>query len=113
PFDGKVAWLGALENLVHVGGHPPDHRRDVRAVGHEATRLSEGPPHGHRGQAPLPEELRDALRVEVDHPRGDDYYSVRAPRRHGAEGGGELLRRPRLDRLERDAQGPRRRFELP
>jgi hypothetical protein len=36
-LDGKIRWLGSLEDLIHVGGNAPVAVREVRPVVHEPT----------------------------------------------------------------------------
>src|SRR5687768_11621171 len=38
-FDGKIAWLRAFENLVHVHGGATEQVGEVRSVGHESPSL--------------------------------------------------------------------------
>jgi DDE superfamily endonuclease len=42
-FDRQVSRLGSLRNLVHIGGGTPQHRREARAVGHQAPGVHRSP----------------------------------------------------------------------
>jgi hypothetical protein len=48
----EVTWLGALENLVHVGRGAPKQVADARSVGHEAAQLRKFPGVESKGVRP-------------------------------------------------------------
>src|SRR5438132_14429924 len=54
----KIAGLGALEDLVHVGGGPSKLVGETRSVSHEASRLRCLSIRGHGGQSVLRGQVR-------------------------------------------------------
>src|SRR6266568_8628765 len=46
-LDGQVSWLGAFEDLIHVGRGAPMQVGDARSVGNEAAEFRKLPAHGH------------------------------------------------------------------
>src|SRR5262249_20159815 len=74
--DGKVCRLGALQDLVHVGGGPSEHICHADSVGDQPARLDCLTEPEHRWEPPLAERV-DQLRAVVECDRlGHDEYST-------------------------------------
>src|SRR5436309_7069936 len=59
-LDRDVAWLGTLQDFVHMVRRLPVELSIVRPIGHETAGLNHGPVGKHRRQAMLQRELGDA-----------------------------------------------------
>src|SRR3979409_1016370 len=59
-LDGKVAGLGAFENLVHVGSGAPKQISKVRSIGHQAPGIHTLSPWVHCRQAVPGRQVHEA-----------------------------------------------------
>jgi hypothetical protein len=99
-LDREVARLGALQDLIDLGGGPPEVLPSVGPVRHEATGLRVLLHRIHRRQAALCRQLHDPCSVGEEHisPEGDECASPVFG--HCREGTGEIAGSPRFQHLK-------------
>jgi hypothetical protein len=105
-LDREVAGLGALEDLVHVGGGAPKQISKVRSIGHKAPGIDILPPWKHRWQPGPGRQVHEASSLTEEHGAYQHSQSTRAPRGHVREGPVEVFWTSRLDDLKPQTQRP-------
>src|SRR6266542_1690126 len=102
--DGQISGLGAIENLIDVGGGAPEHVRDAGSIGHEAAGVYRLPPWINRRQPTLCRKGYEASVFRKEHDAGQHGYRAHLRSSDFRESPVEIIPIPRLDELEPQCQ---------
>src|SRR5437899_7711746 len=91
-FDWEFRGLGALENLVHVGGGAPKQIGKVRSIGHKAPGIDKLPPWVHCRQPVLCPQVNKASSPTKKHGPNQHSKSTRTALGHVLKGPSKTLR---------------------
>src|SRR5262245_5028849 len=109
-LDGQVGGLGALQDLVHIGGSAPKHISKVRSIGHKAPGIDKLPPKVHGRQPVLCRQVHEASSLIEEHAAWQHSQSTHARAGHVREGPVEILRPSCFNELKPYPQRPCRDF---